>query len=149
MWSPRASAAGGRDVAVRDGRVLDAQDRVGAVGQRRAGGDAERGARRERLGGDVARGHLAGHGERRRRIGVGRADGVAVHRRAVEGREVDDAAAVLRGDPAQRVGERHALDGQRLRDRRDALPGLADLEQRYPPIRDIERAGWTKPGSPT
>ena len=84
-----------------------------------------------------------------RRIGVGRADGVAVHRRAVEGREVDDAAAVLRGDPAQRVGERHALDGQRLRDRRDALPGLADLEQRYPPIRDIERAGWTKPGSPT
>ena len=58
---PAGERRGRRHVAVLDGGVLDAQDRVRAVGQRGAGGDAERGAGRERLGGDVARGHLAAH----------------------------------------------------------------------------------------
>ena len=70
------------------------------------------------------------HRERRGRVGVGRAHRVAVHRGAVERRQVDGAARVLGGDPAVASASGTRSTGSGCRGRRDALPGLADLEQR-------------------
>ena len=112
------------EVARRDGalerdrspltRALDGHDRIGAVGQRRAGGDS--GRRRPAARRIVAGERSAGEREPRARVGV--AQGVAVHRRVVEWRQVVRGVHVGGDDPA---GER-ARERERLgRERREAL----------------------------
>ena len=124
---------------------LGLQDRIGAGRDRRAGGDAERGARLERRRPRLARRDLAGQAQLDA-AGVGGADRVAVHRGAVERRQVDDAAASSAATRPAASAERDALGLQRRGGRQDELVRLGELL--HPPMRDIERAGWTKPSSP-
>ena len=94
---------GGRDdgVAPRLG-VLDLEHRVGAGRDRGAGRDPRGGAGLERDALGAARGQVADHAQLGAGRDVRRADRVAVHRRAVERRQVDHRA---------RLGGEHAADG--------------------------------------
>ena len=84
-WSPGATAPSSATVPPLDARELDRHHASAPVGQRRPGGDrhapcpVER--RRVVAGGDAA-------GQRQRPAGVGGAQGVAVHRRVGERRQV-------------------------------------------------------------
>ena len=88
-WRPAGTGADTQDVVALDGDLLDGHDGIGPDRQRRAGHDAHGEA-----GGELALVALAGEHptgllevdrvDGRRRLGVGRADGVAVHRRVVE-----------------------------------------------------------------
>lgn len=99
-------------------RLLDGDDRAGALGDRgarhhpgrRAG--HERGARHP-AGGDVVDDPQRDRDRGGRVVGVQvvRVQGVAVHRGVVEGRQVHGGGDVLREHQAQRVGHRALLDG--------------------------------------
>ena len=81
------------------------------------------------------------------RRGVGRAHRVAVHRRAVERRQVDGAGARSAATRPAGVGERHALRPSGASPSRTS--SSASSIRDHPPIRDIVRAGCTNPGSLT
>ena len=120
--------AGGR-------RFLDHDDRVGAFGQRGAGGDFGAGARFDACIGRGARVNAVDDAKpdrsiARRRSDVSRDHGVAVHGRPREGRDGDRGPDVRGCDAAGRCGQLHPLDAL---DRPDVV--------REPPARFFERDG--------
>ena len=94
------------------GRVLHAQDRVGALGQLAAGRDADRLARADRPGVGRAGAALAHQPQRLAARGVGRAHRVSVHRRVGEGRVVAAREHVLGQHAARQFLEGHRLGRQ-------------------------------------
>ena len=110
---------------------LDRDDRVGALRHDAAGGDrpSSRPARARRTAGSPAA-NPAGHRERHRRSSrVRRAQRVAVHGRAGEGRQVDNSDGGLREDAAGRALDRHALGLERLRPVEHEALGLGERDQ--------------------
>ena len=109
-----------------NGHDLDRRDRVRALGNDASGRDLHRLALGQRALGRVAGGdpphecEHAGH--------VRRADGIAVHRRAREWREIDLGASGLCGDPARGLGERDRLGGEQPAAREHQSLRLVDGE---------------------
>jgi hypothetical protein len=101
--------------AVARERLLDRLDRARTLGQRRPGHDAHRLAGGHGARGPLARPHLADDDERTGHGHVGGAQRVAVHRGAVERRQVGVGEDVLGQHAADGVGERHSLGRQRAR----------------------------------
>ena len=121
-------------------RVFLADDAVRARGERRAGEDAGDLPRAERPLGEPARGDGLDDAERHRALGGGarhvrRADGIAVHRGIVPGRQVDRAGDVLGEHEVQRLpqGAPHRLEGSDvLEDQAGRFGGRQHLRGREP-----------------
>ena len=112
------------------GVLLD-EDGVGAVGQRRAGEDADGLAHRDLAGKAMARRRCADDLEARTDTGVRRPDGIAVHRRSGKRRLVALGGKGNGEGAAEGVVERHGLGGKR-RDAGDDLPDrLVDRKEAH------------------
>ena len=158
-------AAGPHEVAVADppwdeqrarllGHVLLGNDRVRALGKRRAGEDPEGLARPQRPLRHRPRGHAAGQAETRggpgrRGGGVGAAEGVAVHRGGRPRRHVARAVHVLREHAVEALDERHPLVAEHGHARQDAIERFLDGDHaRYftPGARRADAATWAGSG---
>ena len=109
-----------RPALLRD--ALDRDDRVGAFGDDAARGDPHRLAGLQAPVGGAA-GRDPGD-DRKRPWCVGGPQREAVHRRAVEARQVDDGETVLGEHTARRVLQRHGLGGQGANALQDARQRL-------------------------
>ena len=110
-------------LAFAGGFFLD-DDPVGAGGNRGAGEDAHRLARRQGSHVAVARRALADDGE----VGIGPAQGPAVHGRGIEGRLVAGGADRLGQNPAARGVQAHGLDLRFARRGQHPRAGVLDRQ---------------------
>ena len=117
-------------------RVLPHDDRVGAAGEHPARGDPQRLARADPLLGRGAHGHAAAHRQVGRlrfggAEGVGGGDGVPVHDRPGEMRQVDRGDDIAGERAPERVENRDGLGGAGAQPREgvEDLAGPRDLEK--------------------
>ena len=128
----RHESFGQDDAAVVDPDVLLHDDGVGPRGHRRPGEDAH-GRARTGIARRMAGRHASADGQARLAAGreIGRAQGVAVHRGVVEGRQIEGRDHIVREDPAVRIRERDCLGpGQDRESRPDQSQRVGDPHRR-------------------
>ena len=104
--------------------VFNLYDGVGSIGEGRPGHDLDRRTGRDAVGGNGTRRDFVDNAQfRRSRGNIRSQDGVAVHRRVLEGREVVAGGHICGKNQAERLADIYSLSPRDLASHRELRPG--------------------------